>query len=92
MREGFDHGLGAGLAENIKSFQEHGSVTRDVKNAATHTSNAAILNTKPMLHKIKSQSVSAASRNRQYITEVPKTMPFVKTTVDDFGQITSETT
>jgi len=92
MREGLDQGLGAGLAEDVKSFQKHGSVARDIKNAAAHASNAAILDAKPMLHEVKSQRVSSVCRNRHYIMEVPKTMPLVETAIGDFGQISPETT
>jgi hypothetical protein len=83
--EGFDEGLGAGFPENIKSFQKNRSVTRDIKHTAAHASDAAILDTKPMLHKVQSQSVSAARCHGHYIMEMPKTMPFVKSAIGDFG-------
>src|SRR5882762_3001474 len=83
MLEGLDQRLGAGFPENIKSFQKHHSVTRDVEHTAAHTSNAAVLNAKPVLHKVQLQCVFAARRNRNYVMEVSKTMPFVKTAVGD---------
>ena len=36
--------------------------------------NAAILNAKPMLHKVQLQSVLPAGRNRHYVMEVPKSI------------------
>src|SRR6266849_61886 len=57
MLEGFDQRLGTGFPENIKSFQKHRSITRDVEHTAAHASNAAVLNAKPMLHEVQFQSV-----------------------------------
>src|SRR5258708_23932791 len=85
MVEGFNKGLGGGSGENIKSLKERRSVEGDVNHWVPHPPNPAILDTKPMLHKVQFQSVSAACRNRHYVMEVPKTMPFVKTTIGDFG-------
>jgi len=80
------------LPENIKPSEKHRPVTRNIKHPAAHTSNAAILNAEPMLHKVQLQSVLPAGRNRHYVMEMSKPMPFVKTTIADVGSITSETT
>ena len=80
------------LPENIKPSEKHRPVTRHIKHPAAHTSNAAILNAEPMLHKVQLQSVLPAGRNRHYVMEMSKPMPFVKTTIADVGSITSETT
>src|SRR6266404_3807157 len=92
MLKGFDQWFGAGFSKNIKSSEKHRPVTRNIKHPAAHPSNAAILNAKPMLHKVQFQSVLPARGNGHYVMEVPKPMPFVKTVIADFGSITSETT
>jgi hypothetical protein len=92
MLKRFDQWFGAGFPKNIKSSEKHGPVTRNIKHPAAHASNAAILNSEPVLHKVQLQSVLRAGSNRYYVMEVPKSMPFVKTTIADFGSITSKTT
>jgi len=92
MRKGFDQWFGAGFPKNIKSSEKHRPVTRNIKHPAAHTSNAAILNAKPVLHKVQLQSVLRAGCNRHYIMEMSKPMPFVKTAIGAFGSITSKTT
>jgi hypothetical protein len=85
MRKGFDQWFGTGFPENIKSSEKHRPVTRNLKHPAAHTPNAAILNAEPMLHKVQLQSVLPAGRNRHYVMEMSKPMPFVKTTIADVG-------
>src|ERR1700686_3119319 len=92
MRKGFDQRFGAGFPKNIESSEKHGPVTKNIKPPAAHASNAAILNAKPMLHKMQLQRVLPASGNRHYVMEMSKPMPFVKTAIADFGSITSKTT
>src|SRR5260370_7632597 len=81
--EGFDQGFGPSFPEDIKSLQKHRSVTRDIEHTASHTSNAAILDAKPMLHKVQFQSVFAARRNNHYEMKLPNTMPSQKPTLCD---------
>src|SRR5579872_2144161 len=83
--EGFNQRLRAGFPENIKSFEKHRSITRDIEDPAAHSPNAAILDAKPMFHKVQSQSVLRARRNRHYVMEMPKPMPFVKAPIGDLG-------
>ena len=51
--KGFYQGSGACLFENIKSLQEHVSITPDIKYPAARASNSASLNAEPVLHKIE---------------------------------------
>src|SRR5260370_22816623 len=53
VREGLHQRPGPGFSENVKLPQEHGSVARNVKHAAAHASNRAILSAKPVLQKIQ---------------------------------------
>ncbi len=84
MLKGFNQWFGPGLPENIKSFQKHRPVARYVKHPAAHPSDTAILDAKPMLQEVQLQSEFTARRDGNYITEVSKSMPFVKTTIGDF--------
>src|SRR5260370_26859318 len=53
VRKSFYQRPGTGFLENVEALQQHGPITRDVKYAAAHASDRAVLRAEPVLHEIE---------------------------------------